>query len=72
MRSLPNEVVLWETVDGMQCLSARREDGPPFEIIIAHRNTVLTRMAFEHDEDAANYAITAMHEADNFLRRPGG
>ena len=72
MRSLPNEIVLWETVDGVRCISARREDGPPFEITITQRNNVLRRMAFEHDEDAAAFAIAAMHEADNFLRRRSG
>ena len=68
----PHEIVLWETPDGVRCLSARREDGPPFEIIIAHRNTVLMQMAFEHDEDAADFAIAAMHEPDGFLRRRMG
>ena len=68
MPSLPNEIVLWESADGVRCISARREDGPPFEITIAHRDDVLARMAFEHDEDAADFAIAAMHEADNFLR----
>jgi hypothetical protein len=69
MPNLLNEVVLWETADGMRCLSARREHGPPFEITIAHRNKVLTRMAFEHDEDAADFAIAVMQEPDGFLRR---
>jgi len=70
--SLPNEIVLWETADGVRCLSARREDGPPFEITIVHRKNVVTRMAFERDEDAADFAIAAMHEGDNFLRRRAG
>ena len=69
MPNLPNEIDLWETPDGMRCLSARREDGPPFEITIAHRNKVLTQMAFEHDEDAADFAIAVMQEPDGFLRR---
>ena len=69
MPSLPNEIILWETRDGMRCLSARRENGPPFEITIALRNKILTRMAFEHDEDAADFAIAAMQEPDAFLRR---
>ena len=67
MPSLPNEIVLWETAEGVRCLSARREHGPPFEITIAHSKKVLTRMAFEHGEDAADFAIAAFHEADNFL-----
>ena len=69
MPNLPTQIVLWETADGVQCLSARRENGPPFEITIAHHNRVLTRMAFEHDEDAADFAIAAMQEPDGFLRR---
>ena len=72
MPSLPNEVVLWETADGVRCLSARREQGPPFEITITQRNNVLRRMAFEHDEDAADFAIAAMHEADRILRGRAG
>ena len=52
--------------------SAGREDGPPFEITIAHRDRVLTRMAFEHDEDAADFAIAAMNEPGRFLRGRAG
>ena len=67
MRDLPNEIVLWETGEGVRCLSARRPHGPPFEITITHGDQVLARMAFEHHDDAADFAIAAMDEGDNFL-----
>ena len=68
MRSRPDKIVLWETPDGLRCLSARRQDGPPFEITIAHRETVVTRRAFDNKEDAADFAIAAMDDPDSFLR----
>ena len=68
---LTHAVILWETPDGVRCLSARRNDGPLFEITIAHGERVLTRMAFEHGEDAADFAIAAMQDSDRFLRRRG-
>jgi len=67
-----NEIVVWETPDGLRCLSARREDGPPFEITIAHRETVVTRRAFDNKEDAADFAIAAMDDPDSLLWRSRG
>lgn len=66
----PGEVILWETQDGVRCISTRPATGPRFEITISLGDIVLSRMAFEHDEDAANFAIAAMQEvADRPARR---
>ena len=57
-------VILWESPTGIRCTSVRRQTGPPFEIIIAAGDRVLRRLAFEHDEDAAAWAISAMYDAE--------
>ena len=57
-------VVLWRTFSGMRCTFVRRGSGPPFEITITCGPEVITRRAFEHDEDAAAFAITEMHAVD--------
>lgn len=60
------EVVLWETPGGLRCTFARRVAGPPFEVTIQRGADILKRVAFEHDEDAADFAIAAMRHGDKF------
>src|SRR5215217_6725036 len=60
------QVVLWETAGGLRCTFDRRPTGPPFEVTVVRGTDVVTRMAFEHDEDAAAFAIAAMHQGDTF------
>jgi hypothetical protein len=62
------EVVLWETPLGLRCISVRRDAGPPFEITIAHGDTILCRMSFQLNDDAVAFAIAAMYEGDNLRR----
>lgn len=69
MRDLPSEVTLWENADGIRCVSHYGQAGPPFEIIIVHGDQIVTRRAFEHDDDAADFAIASMHQDDRYWRR---
>jgi len=55
-------VVLWEH-DGQRCTFRRRIDGRPFEITIRLQDRTIVR-AFERDEDASAFAITAMNDRD--------
>jgi hypothetical protein len=64
-----DDVLLWETEDGLRCTFARLASSPPFEITIQRGPDVLKRLTFEHDEDAADFAIAAMHAGDS-LERP--
>ena len=43
--------------------------GPPFEIVIVHGDQIVTRRAFEHYDDAADFAIASMHQDDRYWRR---
>lgn len=59
-----NRVLLWATPDGMRCIFVRRSAGPPFEITILCGDSVVTQEAFEHDEDAAAFAIAKLRSAE--------
>lgn len=56
-------VILWETPSGLRCTLERRA---PYEITIRRGADIVKRVAFEHDGDAADFAVAAMREADNF------
>lgn len=69
MRPLPSEVTLWENANGIRCVSHYGQAGPPFEIVIVHGDQIVTRRAFEHYDDAADFAIASMHQDDRYWRR---
>ena len=62
--STTNGVVLWEMPDGLRCTLTSRT--PPFEITVQRGDETLTRSVFEHHEEAAAFAIAAMHAAEAF------
>jgi hypothetical protein len=59
--------ILWETDSGIRCLMTRGERGRSIEIAIVHERTVLHRVTFMTDTQAADFAIAAMHDADGFV-----
>ena len=60
-----DDVLLWETEDGLRCTFVRRASDRPFEVTIQRGPEVLKQLRFEHDEDAAAFAIAAMHAGDS-------
>ena len=57
--------ILWETPNGLRCISTQREEAPPFEITIAHGDKILTRAAFHAREHVREFAMAANEECDN-------
>lgn len=57
-----SEILLWETAAGLRCTLARRTSPPFFEITVQRGADILQRVAFDHDADAADFAIAAMHD----------
>jgi hypothetical protein len=58
-------VLLWGSLNDLHCSLTRCTDGPPFEISVfsgAHR---IKRLAFEHDEDASDFAIAEMKASED-------
>jgi hypothetical protein len=49
-------VTLWET-DELRCTFVRRRSRPAFEVTIRSGLEIVKRVAFERDEDAADFAI---------------
>ena len=60
---IADHVVLW-TSGRLQCPFCRRVSGPPFEITLRDGSQLLTCAAFEHDEDAAAFAVAEMHKVE--------
>jgi hypothetical protein len=60
-------VPLWEA-GTVRCTFLRRASGLAFEITITCGSEVVSRRAFEHDEDASAFAIAAMHRANEGKR----
>jgi hypothetical protein len=54
----------------MRCTFRRRTFGPPFEVTIQRGSEVVRRVAFERDEEAADFAIDAMRRADARVTDP--
>ena len=64
-------VILWSASGGMRCIFVRRSAGSPFEITILRGDSVVTQVAFEHDEDAATFAIAEMRAAQGTVKALG-
>ena len=60
------DIVLWETAAGLRCTFALRASGPPFEVTVQRGGEILKQAVFEHDEDAATFAIAAMRDSKSF------
>jgi hypothetical protein len=48
--------LLWETA-GLRCTLVRRPAQPSFEVTVQRGSNVVTRLAFEQEEDAVDFAI---------------
>ena len=57
-----SQILLWETAAGRRCTLVRRDSPRSFEVTIRHGADILQRVAFDHDTDAADFAIAAMHD----------
>ena len=59
-------VLLWETPSGLRCTLDRRASESPYQITIQRGAVIVKQVDFQHDWDAADFAIAAMREGDNF------
>ena len=72
-------VLLWGTPDAVHCSLKRRDQGPPYEIMVYSGSELIRRRTFEWHVDAADFAIAQMRAmtadatsipAADFSRKP--
>jgi len=61
-------MVLWQTTNGVRCVSSRRDIGRAFEITIIHGDKILTRATFHVRERAAAFVLAASGQDDDLPR----